>query len=250
MTPLLLHCFSLQLTRQQSVSAKRKISIRSRKSGISGIIKRTRSIQVDQYDPGKLLLFRFLLSLIKTTFLHLEIMSLRASYEARNQLTPESASNPISPVHEPVSLYPDEYESEMPSFDHAGGSSQHINKINKLSDLTITEDLTDDELVNMYKDSEVLEEQADILHYLFYNKGLDFKTGRTLSNGSEESVRDMLKEVYEKACTEKRWALVRHSAGMLGKQVEDLSKSVADLLVRQKQITVGMPPQYEQVSEL
>lgn len=175
-------------------------------------------------------------------------MSLRASYEARNQLTPESASNPISPVHEPVSLYPDEYESEMPSFDHAGGSSQHINKINKLSDLTITEDLTDDELVNMYKDSEVLEEQADILHYLFYNKGLDFKTGRTLSNGSEESVRDMLKEVYEKACTEKRWALVRHSAGMLGKQVEDLSKSVADLLVRQKQITVGMPPQYEQVS--
>ena len=34
------------------VSAKRKISIRSRKSGVSGIIKRTRSIQVDQYDPG------------------------------------------------------------------------------------------------------------------------------------------------------------------------------------------------------
>lgn len=61
------------------------------------------------------------------------------------------------------------------------------------------------------------------------------------------SVRDLLKEVYEKACTEKKWALVRHSSGMLGKQVEDLAKSVADLLVRQKQITVGMPPQYEQV---
>lgn len=60
------------------------------------------------------------------------------------------------------------------------------------------------------------------------------------------SVRDLLKEVYEKSCTEKRWALVRHTAGMLGKQVEDLAKSIADLLVRQKQITVGMPPHYEQ----
>ena len=57
------------------------------------------------------------------------------------------------------------YESEMQSVDRS-----HLNKINKLSDLTITENLTDDELVNMYKDSEVLEEQADILHYLFYNK--------------------------------------------------------------------------------
>lgn len=46
----------------------------------------------------------------------------------------------------------------------------HMNKINKLSDLTITEDLTDDELMNMYRDTETLEEHADLLHYLFYNK--------------------------------------------------------------------------------
>lgn len=41
------------------------------------------------------------------------------------------------------------------------------------------------------------------------------------------------------------WGLVRHTAGMLGKRVEDLAKSVTDLLVRQKQITVGMPPNNE-----
>jgi len=36
-------------------SIKRKQSIvRGRRSGVAGIIKRTRSIQVDQYDPGKL----------------------------------------------------------------------------------------------------------------------------------------------------------------------------------------------------
>ena len=60
------------------------------------------------------------------------------------------------------------------------------------------------------------------------------------------TLRDLLKDIYEKACSDKKWALVRHSAGMLGKQGEDLAKSVADLLVRQKQITVGMPPNYEQ----
>lgn len=46
----------------------------------------------------------------------------------------------------------------------------HLNKINKLSDLNINEDITEDELVNLYKESEILEEQADILHYLCYHK--------------------------------------------------------------------------------
>lgn len=33
--------------------------------------------------------------------------------------------------------------------------------------------------------------------------------------------------------------------GILGKRVEDLAKAVTDLLVRQKQVTVGMPPHLE-----
>jgi phosphorylase kinase alpha/beta subunit len=32
---------------------------------------------------------------------------------------------------------------------------------------------------------------------------------------------------------------------MLGKRVEDLAKAMTDLLVRQKQVTVGMPPASE-----
>jgi len=32
---------------------------------------------------------------------------------------------------------------------------------------------------------------------------------------------------------------------MLGKRVEDLAKAVTDLLVRQKQVTVGIPPRSE-----
>lgn len=66
-----------------------------------------------------------------------------------------------------------------------------------------------------------------------------------LDEGRVVTVRTLLKGLYEKACQQKLWGLVRHTAGMLGKRVEDLAKAVTDLLVRQKQVTVGMPPNNE-----
>lgn len=66
-----------------------------------------------------------------------------------------------------------------------------------------------------------------------------------LEMGRVVTVKDLLKGLYEKACQQKLWGLVRHTAGMLGKRVEDLAKAVTDLLVRQKQVTVGMPPSNE-----
>ena len=41
----------------------------------------------------------------------------------------------------------------------------------------------------------------------------------------------------------KQWWLVRHTAGMLHKKVEDLAKAATDILVRQKQLAVGLPPE-------
>lgn len=58
-----------------------------------------------------------------------------------------------------------------------------------------------------------------------------------LDAGRVVTVRDLLKGLYEKACQQKLWGLVRHTAGMLGKRVEDLAKAVTDLLVRQKQVS-------------
>ncbi|XP_045763763.1 probable phosphorylase b kinase regulatory subunit alpha isoform X1 [Maniola jurtina] len=101
-----------------------------------------------------------------------------------------------------------------------------------------------DELIAMLRETENLDEQGDILQYLVDTHGLDFSTGM-LENGKAVTVKDLLKALYEKACTQKLWGLVRHTAGMLGKRVEDLAKAVTDLLVRQKQITVGMPPNNE-----
>ncbi|XP_075972760.1 putative phosphorylase b kinase regulatory subunit alpha isoform X3 [Anticarsia gemmatalis] len=101
-----------------------------------------------------------------------------------------------------------------------------------------------DELIAMLRETESLDEQGDILQYLVDTHGLDFNTGMQ-ENGKAVTVKDLLKVLYEKACTQKLWGLVRHTAGMLGKRVEDLAKAVTDLLVRQKQITVGMPPNNE-----
>lgn len=101
-----------------------------------------------------------------------------------------------------------------------------------------------DELLHMLKDSESLDEQGDILHFLVIEKGIDYMTGK-MDDGTPIRVKDLLKDLYEKACRQKKWGLVRHTAGMLGKRVEDLAKAVTDLLVHQKQVTVGMPPYNE-----
>jgi hypothetical protein len=58
-----------------------------------------------------------------------------------------------------------------------------------------------------------------------------------MEDAQNVTVKDLLKVLYEKACQQKLWGLVRHTAGMLGKRVEDLAKALTDLLVRQKQVT-------------
>lgn len=101
-----------------------------------------------------------------------------------------------------------------------------------------------EELLSMLRETESLEEQGDILQYLVDSQGLHFNTGM-LEDGHPVLIKDLLKDLYEKACQQKMWGIVRHTAGMLGKRVEDLAKAVTDLLVRQKQVTVGMPPTNE-----
>ncbi|CAN7997941.1 unnamed protein product [Ixodes pacificus] len=104
--------------------------------------------------------------------------------------------------------------------------------------------VTECELLTTLQETGSMEEQGDILHYLACHKGLSWDTG--LGQPPEVvTVKDLFLDFYERACQEKKWGLVRHFAGSLGKRVEDLAKSVTDLLVRQKQVTVGMPPYNE-----
>ena len=59
--------------------------------------------------------------------------------------------------------------------------------------------------------------------------------------GTHCTVKELVKELYQKAGKSRSWNLVRHTAGLLGKKPDDLDKCVLDLLVRQKQIGVGNP---------
>nr|XP_037280530.1 probable phosphorylase b kinase regulatory subunit alpha [Rhipicephalus microplus] len=106
--------------------------------------------------------------------------------------------------------------------------------------------VAEEELVSTLRETESLEEQGDILHYLALRKGLNWDTGLGKPH-TVITVRALFEEFYERACEEHQWGLVRHFASSLGKRVEDLAKSVTDLLVRQKQVTVGMPPNNEEV---
>lgn len=45
---------------------------------------------------------------------------------------------------------------------------------------------------------------------------------------------------YVQSCECRLWALVRLTAGLLTKRLEELGKAVTHLLVRQKQITVSI----------
>ncbi|KAK7097165.1 probable phosphorylase b kinase regulatory subunit alpha isoform X6 [Littorina saxatilis] len=101
------------------------------------------------------------------------------------------------------------------------------------------------ELLENLKQSDSLQEQADIIHYLYTHKGPDWDTG--IDSQRKCTVRDLLTELYEKAGHWKQWWLVRHTAGMLKKRVEDLAIAATDLVVRQKQLSVGMPPYGEHI---
>lgn len=85
------------------------------------------------------------------------------------------------------------------------------------------------------------EEQADILHYLYKHKGPTWDT--EIGGGPGAPVYELVEELYEKAGNEGNWLVVRQVTGLLQKRVNGLSQSVTDLLVRQKQLTVGLPPE-------
>lgn len=75
-------------------------------------------------------------------------------------------------------------------------------------------------------------------------RGPDYDT--KLNGVDGVTVRILIEEIYLKACESRDWTWVRLTAGLLGRQLDELSKAVTHLLVRQKQLTVGMPSKNEE----
>ncbi|KAH6928901.1 hypothetical protein HPB50_021082 [Hyalomma asiaticum] len=175
-----------------------------RKLAVAGIIKRSRSISLQDSSAG--------------------------GAGTAGILSPEQGSIMSSPMMSRRSSISE--ESAPPVVDAA--TELQLDKV------------AETELVNTLRETDSLEEQGDILHYLAMRKGLGWDTGLGKPH-TVITVRALFQEFYERACEEHQWGLVRHFASYLGKRVEDLAKTVTDLLVRQKQVTVGMPPNNEEV---
>ncbi|KAJ4949624.1 hypothetical protein JOQ06_021134, partial [Pogonophryne albipinna] len=95
-------------------------------------------------------------------------------------------------------------------------------------------------LVQLLRDTQSLQDQADILYILFKDKGMDWDTQL---HGKGSTVRSLLSDLYEKVGDLKLWGLIRMISGMLKKKVEELDSACSDLLAHQKHLTVGLPPE-------
>uniref|UniRef100_A0A0K0EFG0 Phosphorylase b kinase regulatory subunit n=1 Tax=Strongyloides stercoralis TaxID=6248 RepID=A0A0K0EFG0_STRER len=106
-------------------------------------------------------------------------------------------------------------------------------------------DMSDDSLIDLLNETNILEEQASIIHCLWIKRGPNYQVYMK-SHDVRVSVRELTEEVYRKACIGREWTWVRISAGLLDKQMDELTKNVTYLMVRQKQLTVGLPSKTEE----
>ncbi|KAF9946925.1 hypothetical protein BGZ72_011015 [Mortierella alpina] len=88
--------------------------------------------------------------------------------------------------------------------------------------------------MNMLSISVNLYDQIDLLQYLLSCQGADFYI-----NNLDTTVGTLLEEVYFKSLQLKLWSIVRQTAGLLQKVVNSLTINITDLVIRQKQITIG-----------
>ncbi|XP_044730316.1 probable phosphorylase b kinase regulatory subunit alpha isoform X2 [Chrysoperla carnea] len=218
---------------EKTVVCKGERNLRRRMS-VKGAIKKTRSINVDSETLGMEVVAEA--NRRQSTVSVQSFLDVDHSTISGRSASPEDANRQLNIPNREKS--PSIGKFDVPTINLPSSRYRLQSENQQYADTEV------EELFAMLRESESLEEQGDILQYLVDTQGLDFNTGM-LENGRVVTVRDLLKGLYEKACQQKLWGLVRHTAGMLGKRVEDLAKAITDLLVRQKQTTVGMPPNNE-----
>ncbi|XP_071846490.1 probable phosphorylase b kinase regulatory subunit alpha isoform X4 [Apostichopus japonicus] len=221
---------------------------------VHGIISRTRSIDMD-VGVGTQATFRLLAESVSTKFStpkhtnHLPaVTELGGSFERTLQKAKSFCvgdgrfDDGTSALLSPLSPSMDEEHFVLPD------DSTDTASLRKTASWLDTTELLelyagqeDAEIVEQLKACTSLSEQADMVHYLFESKGLDWNTN--INETSEVTVKNLMEELYYKSAKHRTWSLVRHAAGILQKRVEHLAQSVTDLLVRQKQVSVGLPPE-------
>jgi phosphorylase kinase alpha/beta subunit len=102
-----------------------------------------------------------------------------------------------------------------------------------------TETLDDAELITLMTSNADLQVQFDSLHQLTLRHNLDFDTGLHDATDHPVHVRDLLEEVYLRACEARSWRLIRLSAAILGKQEINLEGAATEIIVHQMALSVS-----------
>ncbi|XP_061189361.1 probable phosphorylase b kinase regulatory subunit alpha isoform X2 [Saccostrea echinata] len=200
------------------------------KSSVHGIVRRSRSIQVDP-DQAQ-----------ERGSSQASLQQSLKKLERGIAIPDDLPTRPMSPnLHLKGSLHPLHYSHHAPS---SSPQLSHFFHGQMSFPPGKQESINIDELVDQLNTTEVLHEQADIVHYLYLHRGPNFEIK---IDNKPCCIKELLVELYEKAGHWKHWGLVRHTAGMLRKRVEELALAATDLLVRQKQLSVGLPPDRERV---
>ncbi|MFZ4676913.1 MAG: glycoside hydrolase family 15 protein [Nodosilinea sp.] len=121
---------------------------------------------------------------------------------------------------------------------YLGFESGHDGPLSLLEEYDLEHETNLERLLTQLRESNNSYEQIELLSTLKHLRGRDFNTG--LGGPSRSvSVENLLDEVYAKASQLEQWGILRRAAGLLEKADITLSDAVTELLVRQKQISVG-----------
>lgn len=121
---------------------------------------------------------------------------------------------------------------------YLGFEPGHDGPLSLLEEYDVENETDLDRLLTQLRESNNTYEQIELLSTLQHLHGSDFNTG--LGGPSRAvTVENLLDEVYAKASQLEQWGILRRAAGLLGKADITLSDAVTELLVRQKQISVG-----------
>jgi phosphorylase kinase alpha/beta subunit len=78
---------------------------------------------------------------------------------------------------------------------------------------------------------------ADLLQYLASCRPMNYYIQQI-----ESTIMDLIEEVYLKSKRLQYWSIARQAAGLLCKNVPSLTINITDLVIRQKQVSIGSGP--------
>ncbi|NBC49111.1 MAG: glycosyl hydrolase family 15 [Gammaproteobacteria bacterium] len=101
------------------------------------------------------------------------------------------------------------------------------------------ESLDDQALMQRLSTRTDLQAQFEVLCLLSSRHGLDFETGLRAAGDQPARIRDLLEEVYLRACEARCWRLIRLSAAVLGKYDINLEGAATEIIIHQIALSVS-----------